>query len=52
MTEDISTIEASKDGYWAACDDKPRESPFEKDSKADLEWLDGYDDAVRDFEIY
>ncbi len=51
--EELKSMEsqANKYGYWAACDSQKKESPFEKDSEAAKEWIEGYELAVKEFEI-
>ena len=43
-------VEAEKKGYWAACDDEPRISPYKTEQET-KEWLKGYDDACEHFGI-
>ena len=45
-----SRFQPEKEGYWASLRGDKRVPPF-KDDKLDQRWLEGYDEAVEDYEF-
>ena len=51
MTNGLNDVEALKKGYWAACDNKHSSPPVNYSEKCKREFIEGYHQAVMDFEI-